>query len=192
MEIWIGSNLERSIFFFMFWSQVFCSLITSECIILIQFFAICEGVDPLGLLRLLIIIIIYKMLRNPCNIFWVAHQNRRKTYASCASQFSLRFWSGYLNEPRKYYNESLNHYPFLKPSALMASCTPPLQWRLCVVLWYPCMMCNLLVHRLVGFIGSLTSHSKIFQLYLWRNINLQAAWRRPYLDRIDFYCAIPR
>ena len=55
------------------------------------------------------------MIRNRCNIFWVdadIHtKNGGKTYASCASrmmQFSLRFWSGYLHQPKKYYNDSLN------------------------------------------------------------------------------------
>ena len=94
-----------SIFPLHFWLQVSCSLITSECIILIRFFAICEGVDPLGLPHPLIIIIIYKMIKNPCNIFLVdggiLTKNGGKTYASCASQFSLRFWSGYLHEPPK-------------------------------------------------------------------------------------------
>ena len=108
-EIWKGSNLEMSIFFFIFWLQVFCSLIISECIILIQFFAICEGVDPLGLPRPLIIIIIYKMITNPCNIFWVdggiLTKNGGKTYASFASQFSLRVWGGYLHEPPKILHE---------------------------------------------------------------------------------------
>ena len=83
--------------FFHFRLQVFCSLITSECIILIQFFAICEGVDPLT--RPLIIIIIYKMIRKRCNSFWVdggiLTKNGGKT--SRMMQFSLRFWSGYLH-----------------------------------------------------------------------------------------------
>ena len=55
------------------------------------------------------------MIRNRCNIFWVDagvhNKNEGKTYASCASrmmQFSLRFWSGYLHQPKKYYNDSLN------------------------------------------------------------------------------------
>ena len=58
------------------------------------------------------------MISNRCNIFWVdggIHtKNGGKTYATCASrmmQFSLRFWSGYLHQPKKYYNDSLNeHY----------------------------------------------------------------------------------
>ena len=55
------------------------------------------------------------MISNHCNIFWVdggIHtKNWGKTYASCASrmmQFSLHFWSGYLHQPKKYYNDSLN------------------------------------------------------------------------------------
>ena len=54
------------------------------------------------------------MIRNRYNIFWVdagIHtKNGGKTYASCAwrmMQFSLRFWSGYLHQPKKYYNDSL-------------------------------------------------------------------------------------
>ena len=35
-----------------------------------------------------------------------------------------------------------------------------------------------LICLLVGWIGSLTSHSTIFQLYMWRRIDMQAAWRR--------------
>ena len=53
------------------------------------------------------------MIRNR-NILWVDEgnniKNRGKTYASCATrmmQFSLRFWSGYLHQPKKYYNDSL-------------------------------------------------------------------------------------
>ena len=88
--------IEMSIFFRL---QVFCSLITSwsECIILLQFLAICEGVDPLT--RPLIIIIISKMIRKRCNSLWVdggiLTKNGGKT--SRMMQFSLRFWSGYLH-----------------------------------------------------------------------------------------------
>ena len=54
------------------------------------------------------------MITNRCNTFWVdggIHtKNGGKTYATCAlrmMQFSLRFWSGYLHQPKKYYNDSL-------------------------------------------------------------------------------------
>ena len=59
-----------------------------------------------------------KMIRNRCNIFWVDKgihtKNRGKTYASLAAhmmQFSLRFWSEYLHQPEKYYNDSLKPLP---------------------------------------------------------------------------------
>ena len=149
---------------------MFCALITSECIILIQFFAICEEVakiDPLT--RPLIGIIIYKMIRKRCNIFWGLME-----VSSTKTEGKFRAWCSFPSvfgvdtsiNPKKYYNDSFNHYPLVKPSASMATCTPPLQLMLCMVLWYRCIMWNLLVHRLVGSIGSLTSHSKIFQLYL--------------------------
>ena len=55
------------------------------------------------------------MIRNRCNILWVDEgihtKNGGKTFATCASrmmQFSLRFWSGYLHQPKKYYNDSLS------------------------------------------------------------------------------------
>ena len=33
-----------------------------------------------------------------------------KTASSCMMQFSLRFWSGYLHQPKKYYSDSLSFY----------------------------------------------------------------------------------
>ena len=61
-----------------------------------------------------------KMIRNRFNILWVdggIHtKNEGKTYATCTSrmmQFSLRFWSGYLHQPQKYYNDSLSHFALL-------------------------------------------------------------------------------
>ena len=56
-------------------------------------------------------------LRNHCNIFWVdadIHSKNGGKTASCAKRmmhnFSLRFWCGYLQQPIKYYNDSLSFY----------------------------------------------------------------------------------
>ena len=48
-------------------------------------------------------------LRNHCNIFWLIEVSTLKTEEKTAcAEFSLDFWLEYLNQPQKYYNDSLS------------------------------------------------------------------------------------
>ena len=48
------------------------------------------------------------MIRNCCNIFWLMEVSTPK--AEGMMKFSIRFWSGYLHQLQKYYNDSLKKW----------------------------------------------------------------------------------
>ena len=81
------------------------------------------------------------MIRNQCNILWVDEgihtKNGEKTYATWASrmmQFSLRFWSGYLHQPKKYYNDSL--IEFCSAVAENSKVSQPIRDRIAILVFW--------------------------------------------------------